>query len=304
MRKYIVSLIIMLLFSLCFNVSQADAYSVKVEKDDMYADVIPSNIMKNVASMFQKQVQKSMKYYDKYKDADGYTYISKIPDQYRDFIEIAKEIKDSDEIVIRYPFYVYDPAGGEVWYEYYFIAENNQEKLCLFYIAVDSEDGKTKFNYDKMLDHYFSLDENITEETLFYRVDDSIYAETPEKSIPVRERNLIPGEVRMEGSEVDTTESRKFYQKGFEEKKDVILSHLKRIRKGKATKKSDENIEFELNKEDEQINTADLLDFSNGEDVTEEEGGSGGGIYLAVCVAVFCILVIITVVYIRKQRQE
>nr|MDE6566967.1 hypothetical protein [Lachnospiraceae bacterium] len=172
MRKYIVSLMFLLLFSLGFNVSQAAAYSVKVEKDSMYADVIPSNIMKNVGTMFQKQVRKSMKYYDKYKDADNYTYISRIPDEYRDFIDIAKEIKDSDEVVIRYPFYIYFPGEEEYYgemYDYYFIAEKNQQKLCIFSINVDREEKKvrTQFVYDKMLDHYFSLDENITEETLF-----------------------------------------------------------------------------------------------------------------------------------------
>lgn len=285
-------------------------YSVKVEKDSMYADVIPSNIMKNVGAMFQKQVRKSMKYYDEYKDADDYTRISKIPDKYRDFIDIAKKIKDSDEIVIRYPFYIYDPTG-DICYQYNFIAEKNQEKLCLFHIDVDVDNGKTEFDYDKMFDNYFSLDENITEETLFYQVEDSFYAETSEKIIPVRERILIPEQFRMEGWP-ENTDGRSFYQKEYEEKKDIIMTHLKEIQKGKVAKKSDEDIEFQLKKDDDQIDTADQIDFSNGEDITEDEeesiGGiyfeSNGGIYLAVCGGVLCILFVCVVVMIRKQRWE
>lgn len=305
MRRYIVFFMILLLFSLGINVSQADAYSVKVEKDSMYADVMPSGIMKNVAAVFQKQVRKSMKYYDKYKDADNYTYISRIPEEYRDFINVAKEIKDSDEIVIRYPFYIYYPDGADYLYDYYFIAEKNQERLCLFNIGVYDEEGKIEFRYDKMLDSYFSQHQDIiAEETLFYYVDESIYAETPEKVIPIRELDTTRGAQMMEGSEVDDTESRKFYQKGYEEKKKVIMSHLEKIRKGKGKLNFDENMESELEQEDEPLNTTDLLDFSSGEDVTEEEEESDGRIYLAVCAAVFCILVIVTVLYIRKQRQE
>lgn len=295
-------------------------YSIKVEKDSIYADVIPSGILKNVGTMFQKQVRMSMKYYDKYKDADDYTRISKIPDKYRDFIDIAKEIKDSDEIVIRYPFYVYclgeeDYYGGT--YDYYFIAEKNQQKLCIFCINVNIEDEKVriKFDYDKMLDHYFSLDENITEETLFYKVDLSIYAETPEKSFLVREIYSTPAEYKMQGDGVDDdTESSQFYQKNYEEKKDLILSYLKAVKKGKTMKKSGGDIKSELKKADEPINEEDLLDFSMGygEDTSEDEeesiGGiyfeSNGGIYLVVCGGVLCILFVGVVVMIRKQRWE
>ncbi|MDE6566294.1 MAG: hypothetical protein K2K70_01005, partial [Lachnospiraceae bacterium] len=131
---------------------------------------------------------------------------------------------------------------------------------------------------------------------------------TPEKSVAVRAINPSPADHRMEGSEVDDTEIRQFNQKNYEEKKDFILSYLKDVQKGKIMKKAEEDIEnefdFELEKEDEPINTEDLLDFSSGEDVTEDEGGSDSKIYLAVCAAVFCILVIVTVVYVRKNGQE
>lgn len=288
-------------------------YSIKVEKDSMYADVIPSGIMKNVGAMFQKQVRMSMKYYDKYKDADDYTRISKIPDKYRDFIDIAKEIRDSDEIVIRYPFYVYYPGEENYYgsiYDYYFIAEKNQKKLCIFCISVNAEEEKvrTQFIYDKMLDHYFSLDENITEETLFYEVDRSIYAETPEKSFLVREIYSPPAEYIMQGDGMyDDAESSQFYQKNYEEKKDLILSYLKAVKKGKTMKKSGGDIKSELKKADEPINEEDLLDFSMGYGEDEDTLGEkelDDVIYLAVCVAVFCILVIVTVMYIRKHRQD
>ena len=55
---------------------QAKAYTVKVQADTIYAEVIPESYLKNAPVVFKKAVKKTMKYYNKYKDADMVTYRS------------------------------------------------------------------------------------------------------------------------------------------------------------------------------------------------------------------------------------
>lgn len=291
MKKIIYCFMFMMLLSVCLNGRQADAYSVSVEKDSIYAENIPSYIMKNVAPMFKKQVRKSMKYYEKYKDAGDYTYIKKIPDTYRDFIEVAKEIQDSDKIVIRYPFYIYDAVEGECWYKYYFVAEKNHKKLCIFSIDVNSDNGKTIFYYDKMLDHYFLLDENITKETLFYQIEDMVYGETPEQ-VKIIRNMTIAGEKKMEGESTDKG-VKAFSQKNYEEKKNIIFSYLDDIKNGKVAEQSNENIKMELKKE-----------YSE-PDTEADEKKDQRGLYIAIGAGGFCILLvgIIIGIVIKKRKK-
>ena len=87
---------------------QAKAYTVTVKEDSIYSEVIPESFVQNAPAIFKKNVKKAMKYYNKYKNADPVIYMRTIPDMYRKFIEIARKIHDSDEIVIHAPFYPYD----------------------------------------------------------------------------------------------------------------------------------------------------------------------------------------------------
>lgn len=289
MKRYFFCLIFIVMFSVCMNLRQAEAYSVTVEEDSIYAEVVPPSIMKNVATMFQKQVRKAMKYYDKYKDADAYTYAQKVPDEYRDFIEVAKKIQDSDEIKICHPFFIYRVPADDIWYQYYFVAKKNQEKLCVFSIDIGTEQGKTQFTYDNMMDRYFSLDGNITEETLFYQVGDQaggkvFYAETPEKVEVVRE---IPvGGIYL--GDTSDEEGKEFYKKKYEEKKNDIFKYLNKIKGGKAVKKSDENIKIDLKEE-----------YIEPDSTPEERHGSR--VYIAVVFVILCILAACLVTKIRKK---
>ena len=79
---------------------QAKAYTVKVQADTIYAEVIPESYLKNAPVVFKKAVKKTMKYYNKYKDADMVTYLRNVPKTYRDFVDIARKIRDSDEITL------------------------------------------------------------------------------------------------------------------------------------------------------------------------------------------------------------
>lgn len=292
MKKPLFCLLLIMMFS-CIAARQAGAYSVTTEENGIYAELIPSHITKNVASMFKKQVRKSMKYYNKYKDEDTYTYMTKIPDDYRDFIDVAKQLGESDKVVIRNPFYIYwvDMEGG--WYDYYFIAEKNQEKLCVFNIRI-REDGTTVFQYDKMCNQYFSTDEYIRNNALFYRIKDVIYAETPKQISVVRDMTTVGQE--MEGADPALNdalneEGSRFYRKSYEEKKDLIFTYLKDVRAGKTVEKSNTNIKQELKEE-----------YSEPENIVQkEEQKRGWYLYIAVFVGVLCI--IISGIVIKKRKK-
>ena len=101
-----------------------------------------------------------MKYYKKYENADDYTLANEVPDEYRNFIPIAKQIEASDKLVIKNPFFIYE-LGDTLFYKYYFVAEKNGKRLCLFSIDIDAETGKISFDYDKMIDKYSKYDENM-----------------------------------------------------------------------------------------------------------------------------------------------
>lgn len=295
MKKYIFCLMLTILFLTCTDTKQAGAYSVTVEEDSIYAKAIPSYIMKNVAPMFKKHVRKSMKYYDKYKDADAYTYANEIPDEYRNFIEKAKKIQDSDEITIHYPFYIYHADAEEYGNHYYFVAERNHKRLCIFRITVDTEDGRTYTYYDKVMDQYFQLDGNMAEDTLFYQIGSVVYAETPKKRNIVRDTTEY-GMKTMEGVGDDSSDmgGAVFEQKEYEGKKDVIFSYLNRIKKGKVAKKSNKNIKLELKDEYTEPESISDSPFN-----TQEPGGRKVYIFAACVSALFlCILV---VGFIRKR---
>ncbi len=265
MKKYSLVLLVILLCIIGAGSRQAKAYSVKLQKDGMYAETLPDSIVNNAPVYFKKYVKKTMKYYKKYKDANTYTIVSEVPEEYREFTSVARKIKDSDEIIIRFPFYVYD-TGGHFGNSYYFIAEKNGEKLCLFSIHVPQNDEEPIFfSYEKLVDQHFPYDEKMMEETIFYRIDLVTYMQTPEETEVLRDRNH-PGESKMEGAEYNDEVNKKFKKKSYEEKKEEIFDYLKKRKNGKALEKTDKNIKLQL--KGEYIGT----------ETDAKEGGIGRGV--------------------------
>ena len=299
MKKYIYTLVVLLLCIIGADSQKVKAYSVTVEKDGIYAEVVPDSFVNNTAAIFKKHVKKAMKYYNEYKDADDYTYVSKVPDEYRNFIPVAKQIQDSDEIIIRNPFYIYSPYGDEGVYEYFwFFAEKNGKKLCLFEIHIDSGSGKISVEYDKMEDSHFAYDEKTIGETLFYEMDEAIYAETPDKTDVVWDRKLAGGggQKMLGGNGTDwEAESEAVYQKfkmkSYSEKKDEILAYLAGTKKGKVYKKVEKNLKHELG--DEYIEPED-----------DEDESSRTGIYIVISIGIVVIGVIIGGIILVKKRKE
>lgn len=290
MRKYIYALVLILLCISGADSRRAEAYSVTLQENGMYAEVLPDSIVNNASVFFDKNVKEAMRYYHKYKDADDYTYATKVPTEYQDFIPVAKKIQDSDEIIIKNPFYIYDvtlAAVGESYYEYYFVAEKNGKKLCLFCIGIDPGSGKPYFSYDKMLDQYFLYDEKTMEDGLFYIVDNITYAQTPEKTTVVRDRSNSGGQ-RMEGGIDFDKVMKEFEEKSYEGKKDEIFASLKKMKKGKIIKEVGEKFRPELG--DEYIEPGEKADYTDSE-TDAGESDSGKSVYMVIGVVVGVIVV-------------
>ena len=298
MKRYILALMLLLLCVIGMTSRQVEAYSVTVQKDGVYADVIPDSFVNNTAAIFKKYVKKAMKYYSKYKDADDYTYITKVPDEYRDFISVAKQIQDSDNITIRTPFYIYIPGDdAEICERYWFFAEKNGEKLCMFQINLDTETKKISVWYNKMEDSHFAYDANIVRETLFYEMNNIIYAETPDKISVVWDKSSSTGEL-MAGAD-GTTDwanepeevNQKFQKKSYREKKEEIMDYLAGIKDGKVYNKVEKNLKLEL--KDEYVEPK--------EDAKES---SRTGIYILIGIAVLVVVVITGGLLLLKRRKE
>lgn len=271
----------------------AKAYTVTVQKDGIYGEEIPDTVIDNAPALFQKSVKKALKYDRKYKDADAVTRANKIPSPYDKFLDIAKKIKDSDEIVLRNPFYIYtvwDQGDGGGPTEYYFLAQQNGKKLCYFSLKIDETDHKIRFEYDKLMDQYFKYDEKTMKDAIFYEIDFVTYAETPDKVYELRDQKDRGN--MMTGSDESNLEKtvKKFKQKDYSEKKDEILSYLAKAKKDGVSRKTEKNLKLELKD-----------DYVESED-DSRDAGITKMIYPGIAAA--CILVIAVVIFLVRKRKK
>lgn len=271
----------------------AKAYTVTVQKDGIYGEEIPDTVIDNAPALFQKSVKKALKYDQKYKDADAVTRANKIPSPYDKFLDIAKKIKDSDEIVLRNPFYIYtvwDQGDGGGPTEYYFLAQQNGKKLCYFSLKIDETDHKIRFEYDKLMDQYFKYDEKTMKDAIFYEIDFVTYAETPDKVYELRDQKDRGN--MMTGSDESNLEKtvKKFKQKDYREKKDEILSYLAKAKKDGVSRKTEKNLKLELKD-----------DYVESED-DSRDAGITKMIYPGIAAA--CILVIAVVIFLVRKRKK
>ncbi len=295
MKKYILALMVILICIIGVDVRQAEAYSVTVQKDGIYAGVVPDSFVNNTAAIFKKNVKKAMKYYNKYKDADEYTYIMKVPEKYRDFIPVAKQIRDSDEIIIRNPFYIYQTMDDAVPESYHFFAEKDGKKLCMFTIEIELESGKVSFWYDKMKEGRYAYDEK--GETIYYEIDQIIYAETRDKTRIVWDGKPLGGEKLASDLGTDDWEAeqkamdQKFRSMSYSEKKDEMLADLAKRSKEKFGYKASKNSKVEL--EDDDVEPE--------EDVKESDRTD---VYIVVGIGIAVIGVTIGGIILMKRRKN
>lgn len=292
MKKIMTATALLFLVLLQGNVCKVSAYSVKVEEDGMYAKYVPASIMKNVGVIFQKEVRSTMKYYNKYKDADEYTRSDKIPKANMDFMDVAKSIQDTDEITICHPFYIYR-VGAEVYGDEscYFVAKKNEKTLCIFSVYVDLDSGKVRFNYDKMLNRYFDFDQSYSDKTLYFSTDTAFYAATPDKTEKVRDMSFNDIGVNLGESTED--QDRAFYRKTYDQKKKIIFNYLEKSKSGKTDKQINKTVKANLKE-----------DYITPEEVTEQEQQSQK-IYMVVGILVgVCVCVAAVVLLILKKRSS
>lgn len=288
MKKIRLIFMVILFCIIAVDSREVQAYSVTLKKDGMYAEVLPETIVDNSAAIFKKSVKKAMKYYEKYKDAGAYTLATEVPDRYRDFMSVAKKIQASDEITIRNPFYIYNPAGTGDVYHYYFVAERNGKKLCLFSINIDSYTGKSSFWYDKSMDSYFTYDKKQLKRSLFYEINNITYALTPEETKVVRDQTVSGEQLYGESSKVLEEQ---FNRKDYEGKKDEIFMCLTKVKEGRMIEKIEENIELELGE-----------DYVEPEKGTKEDGNKKG-VYAGIIVLSLVVIVAVGI-FVKKRKEE
>ena len=254
MKKYFLILIGIFVCLVCVDGKKADAYSVELQKDGIYAETLPKPVVDNSVVLFKKYVDKARKYYKKYKKNNAYTLLSNVPEEYRIFIPIVKDIKPSDKIVIKAPFYIYDPtdAAGNTSYDYYFVAEKNGKKMCIFCITISTDNNKISFYYDNAIDKYSKLDgKMMSEGAIIYKIDSVIYEQTKNKKIVMLNQSDTVGTEEMIGNTDTNMENLidKFKNKSFDDKKKEIFEYLDDMKEKKVVKKSEENLKLDLKDE-------------------------------------------------------
>ncbi|RKI36453.1 hypothetical protein D7V86_24985 [bacterium D16-51] len=294
MKKCSLVLIAILLCIIGADNRQVKAYSVKLQKDGIYAEVLPDLVVNNVTVLFEKEVKKALKYYKKYKDADTYTLATKVPAEYLDFIPVARKIQDSDEIIIRNPFYIYNVEGYNS-YSYCFIAEKNGERLCMFNVFIDQGMGEVSFRYDNIMDGHFLYDEETMKDVIFYKMDNITYVQTPEETSVVwdQKQRGVHLMVGADSYEAEMKAKRKaFKKKNYEEKKEEIFSYLNENKDQKVIKEAEKNLKLEL--KDDYIET----------EKNTKEGGIGKGVSIVSATAGVVVIVGITTGIIFRKRRK
>ena len=282
MKKYFLILIGIFVCLVCVDGKKADAYSVELQKDGIYAEELPKPVVDNSVVLFKKYVNKARKYYKKYKKNNAYTLLADVPDEYRVFIPIVKDIEPSDKIVIKTPFYIYKPADamGSASYDYYFVAEKNGKKLCIFCITISTDNKKIYFYYDNVIDKYSKFNYKMMEEgAIIYEIDGVIYEQTKNKKIVVLDQSDHSGATEIMG-DIDTNLEKmieKFKNKSFDDKKKEIFECLAGVKEEKVVKKSEENLKLDL--KDEYVG-----------DESIENNSSKKGIYIGIAAAIAAII--------------
>ncbi len=282
MKKYFLILIGIFVCLVCVDGKKADAYSVELQKDGIYAEELPKPVVDNSVVLFKKYVNKARKYYKKYKKNNAYTLLANVPDEYRVFIPIVKDIEPSDKIVIKTPFYIYKPADAmeSASYDYYFVAEKNGKKLCIFCITISTDNKKIYFYYDNVIDKYSKFNDKMMEEgAIIYEIDGVIYEQTKNKKIVVLDQSDHSGATEIIG-DIDTNLEKmieKFKNKSFDDKKKEIFECLAGVKEEKVVKKSEENLKLDL--KDEYVG-----------DESIENNSSKKGIYIGIAAAIAAII--------------
>lgn len=282
MKKCFLILMGIFVWLFCIDSQKADAYSVELQKDGIYAETLPKPVVDNSVVLFKKYVNKARKYYKKYKKNNAYTLLANVPDEYRVFIPIVKDIEPSDKIVIKTPFYIYKPADamGSASYDYYFVAEKNGKKLCIFCITISTDNKKIYFYYDNVIDKYSKFNDKMMEEgAIIYEIDGVIYEQTKNKKIVVLDQSDHSGATEIMG-DIDTNLEKmieKFKNKSFDDKKKEIFECLAGVKEEKVVKKSEENLKLDL--KDEYVG-----------DESIENNSSKKGIYIGIAAAIAAII--------------
>ena len=298
MWKNYLKLLIILMCVIVVDSVQAKAYTVKVQADTIYAEVIPESYLKNAPVVFKKAVKKTMKYYNKYKDEDMVTYLRNVPKTYRDFVDIARKIRDSDEIMLHSLHCAYIVTLNEddknAPPTFTFLAERNGKLLCDFGICIDNNTKKFTFIYDN--DETIKYDKKKMYNALFYTLGEKCYYETPEKTVCIVDNELPEGAmVKMQSDGVDweailKKKYKEFQKLTYEEKKNEIFDRLRNFQKGKTVKQAEKNMKLELK------------DDSAGTESDVKTSNSGKTHY--VVIGIICVVAVVAGILLARKRRK
>ena len=169
---------------------------------------------------------------------------------------------------------------GSASYDYYFVAEKNGKKLCIFCITISTDNKKIYFYYDNVIDKYSKFNYKMMEEgAIIYEIDGVIYEQTKNKKIVVLDQSDHSGATEIMG-DIDTNLEKmieKFKNKSFDDKKKEIFECLAGVKEEKVVKKSEENLKLDL--KDEYVG-----------DESIENNSSKKGIYIGIAAAIAAII--------------
>ena len=154
-------------------------------------------------------------------------------------------------------------------------AKNEYDDYMILDFARENKDVKNNFN-ENML----------SEEAIFYKLNDVIYEQTKDKSSVILDQT--DGSSEMWGGGDIEERTKNFKNMDYDGKKKEIFEYLEKIKSGKTVKKSEKNLKLEL--KDEYVEPAE-----------EKKDSSSKGIYIVIGV-VLIVGVVGVGMFLKKRK--
>ena len=154
-------------------------------------------------------------------------------------------------------------------------AKNEYDDYMILDFARENKDVKNNFN-ENML----------SEEAIFYKLNDVIYEQTKDKSSVILDQT--DGSSEMSGGGYIEERTKNFKNMDYDGKKKEIFEYLEKIKSGKTVKKSEKNLKLEL--KDEYVESAE-----------EKKDSSSKGIYIVIGV-VLIVGVVGVGMFLKKRK--
>lgn len=156
MKKHITNFFLLfavLFLSLFTCADHSEAMKVTYKPTGLYKTVVPDKISNFAVNSLPKKVEAAYKKKNKYKklkSEDKVEYYNKVGNADK-ICEKFKNIKNTDSVVLTWPFAVYDPVYYDECLNYFFIVEDSGGPFTVAEVSVDPSAQK------KMKELFFLL---------------------------------------------------------------------------------------------------------------------------------------------------